>query len=70
MSRKGFLITGVAILLGLTLIVALNYLVLSQKITDSSSLERITIDRTNNRAVDVYRVIDSSASDAKVEAGD
>lgn len=67
--KKGFLITGVAVIICLTLVVALNYVIHSQKITDSSSLERMTIDRTNNRAVDVYRVIGEAAADAKADAG-
>ncbi|MEM0372343.1 MAG: hypothetical protein QXO69_00655 [archaeon] len=66
---KGLVITGIALLICLMLAAALAYTIHSHKITDSSVIDRMAIDRTNNRAADIFRIIDAAASDAKSDAG-
>ena len=66
--KKAFLIAGVALTLSLVLIMALNYVVYSDRLMESSVQQRMLIDHVDNRATDVYRIVHDSALDAKNES--
>ena len=67
--KKAFLIAGVALTISLVLMMAVNYVVYSQRLVESSVQQRVMIDHMSNRATDVNRIIQDVVNDVRIESG-
>jgi hypothetical protein len=61
---KGFIYSGTVFFIALTLIIAANYLILSQINQSERVIENMKIDKVYNRYIDVIRIIDDIIDEA------
>ncbi len=65
---KGFIITGIALVLGVIMLVFVNYSVVAGKVYSSKDQALMLIDETYNRKVDVLRIVEAASNDSVEES--
>jgi len=70
MGNRGLIITGVVFAFVILLVLAANYIVLTDKNSIEGDYDKMAIDKTHNRYIDVNRIISDAINDSLADGAD